>query len=104
MLWGLHCLVVLDFVLIFSTSYLLSHEPWLLLPLDLDSCCVTLKDDAEEACSICLCCPTSGEVVSTLPCGHIFHRACVHGWLRISPSCPFRCPLTNTAGEYGEAS
>ena len=42
----------------------------------------------EEACSICLeelCCwPTSGELadatlgITLLPCGHVFHRECLH--------------------------
>jgi hypothetical protein len=32
------------------------------------------------ACSVCQETPTGGEFAIFLPCGHGFHRACIHSW------------------------
>lgn len=31
-------------------------------------------------CSVCLSTPTEGEFAIFLPCGHSFHRDCIHSW------------------------
>jgi len=50
-------------------------------------------DDGEEevCCSICLCEYEERELAVMLPCGHIFHEACVSAWTTNH----IRCPLCN---------
>ena len=42
----------------------------------------------EFGCSTCLETFTSKCVVSTTPCGHVFHRECITNWLQNENSCP----------------
>ena len=49
------------------------------------------SDKFEDACSICLGELEESEELTTLPCKHIFHKDCIHGWLvhkGIVASCP----------------
>eukprot|EP00933_Yihiella_yeosuensis_P001629 TRINITY_DN10272_c0_g5_i1.p1 TRINITY_DN10272_c0_g5~~TRINITY_DN10272_c0_g5_i1.p1 ORF type:complete len:198 (-),score=38.74 TRINITY_DN10272_c0_g5_i1:135-728(-) len=51
---------------------------------------------AGESCAICLeevrpSIVAEHEAVRQLPCGHVFHAACVGKWLQHSGSCPYRC-------------
>ena len=40
-------------------------------------------------CSVCLCnLNASASSVVTLPCGHVFHQACISPWLDQSTTCP----------------
>jgi len=39
-------------------------------------------------CSICLDVYASGEAVTVLGCGHLFHTGCVVPWLRTNVRCP----------------
>ena len=51
----------------------------------------TASDKFEDACSICLGELEESEELTTLPCSHIFHKSCIHGWLLhkgIVASCP----------------
>ena len=41
-----------------------------------------------ETCAICLCEPEVGDVLCTLACTHVFHKACVTQWLQRSVACP----------------
>eukprot|EP00435_Cladocopium_sp_Y103_P031281 s31_g7.t2 len=41
-----------------------------------------------EPCTICLEIPTSGEVVTTLPCCHWYHTECIREWLLHARLCP----------------
>ena len=50
------------------------------------------EDGRDSACVICLSEFTEGEPAQLLPCGHVFHTDCVTSWLRVSHSCPMRCP------------
>mmetsp|Transcript_1547 Transcript_1547/g.3278 ORF Transcript_1547/g.3278 Transcript_1547/m.3278 type:complete len:206 (-) Transcript_1547:351-968(-) len=49
-----------------------------------------------EECMICLedLVSSSSCRVTTLPCGHKFHEACVKRWLCRSSRCPLRCSLS----------
>lgn len=40
------------------------------------------------ACAVCMEEFKGGEMLSTLPCFHRFHRKCVERWLKQTPSCP----------------
>lgn len=60
----------------------------------------TVKPDAstgneleETSCSICLDDFSDGQRVRKLPCGHVFHIACVDAWLKRTATCPLRCPV-----------
>ena len=41
-----------------------------------------------ETCAICLTDTEIGETVSRLPCNHVFHKKCIHPWLRQASTCP----------------
>lgn len=47
---------------------------------------------AGARCSICLDSMDEGCEVRTLPCMHVFHRACIDRWLA-EPGRPPRCPI-----------
>lgn len=70
-----------------------------MLWVDLNKCSRTVAWDSDEVCCICLCCPTGTEVVSTLPCGHTFHKACIDAWLKQGHFCPMRCPPESKKAE-----
>ncbi|KDO28266.1 hypothetical protein SPRG_06316 [Saprolegnia parasitica CBS 223.65] len=42
----------------------------------------------EHMCSICFECYEPKEVVVRLPCAHVYHRACIQGWLLNKDKCP----------------
>ena len=50
--------------------------------------------DVKDICSICLEAYKEQDLVVALPCGHQFHKTCIHPWLRnsivadITPLCP----------------
>lgn len=107
---GLRCLVVADVLLLLSSSLMFHKRPWrtlaatsahtsnhnvksCIVPFDLNEFSRTVQDDSEALCSICLATQAAGDEVSTIPCGHTFHRRCLELWLRERRSCPFRCPL-----------
>lgn len=46
------------------------------------------EDGEGELCSVCLCDYDDNDVLIRLPCGHLFHEACITRWLRQDSSCP----------------
>lgn len=48
----------------------------------------TLED---PTCTICIENIKEGDTIRKLPCGHMFHKACVDSWLTRSATCPMRC-------------
>lgn len=49
---------------------------------------VPVPPGRNEPCTICLECPQPGEMVTTLPCCHWYHRDCIREWLSHSQLCP----------------
>ena len=65
------------------------------------------KDDKDPKkleypeCSICLTEVNEGEDTILLPCGHMFHDACVTKWLKIHNTCPLcRFELPTDDADY----
>ena len=57
-------------------------------------------------CSVCTEAYEEGAVVTTLPCGHMFHSECVVPWLRrrcTCPTCRFELPTNDPEFEEGRA-
>jgi len=48
-----------------------------------------LEDENNRSCCICFGDHSLNEKVVRLPCGHLFHRACVGEWLQKHCTCPF---------------
>lgn len=101
----MRCLLALDALLVIAAFFARKHDG---VPtnstssncevsMDLDSRSSAIEVCSEEMCSICLCSPVAGDVVTILPCGHEFHRSCVECWLRESGTCPFRCPASSVS-------
>ncbi|WAR26727.1 RN181-like protein [Mya arenaria] len=44
--------------------------------------------DHHQSCSICLCPCELEEIMTQLPCQHIFHPICIQAWLSKSGTCP----------------
>ena len=42
----------------------------------------------QQDCSICLANIQKGESLRKLNCGHIFHKSCLDGWLKLKAICP----------------
>eukprot|EP00401_Gymnodinium_catenatum_P079915 CAMPEP_0117524724 /NCGR_PEP_ID=MMETSP0784-20121206/35397_1 /TAXON_ID=39447 /ORGANISM="" /LENGTH=329 /DNA_ID=CAMNT_0005320889 /DNA_START=15 /DNA_END=1004 /DNA_ORIENTATION=- len=57
-----------------------------------------------STCIICLEHFAAEEDVAQLPCGHIFHPACVHKWIREDWRCPYRCSLEEPPAETAAAA
>eukprot|EP00931_Biecheleriopsis_adriatica_P023777 TRINITY_DN14943_c0_g1_i2.p1 TRINITY_DN14943_c0_g1~~TRINITY_DN14943_c0_g1_i2.p1 ORF type:complete len:303 (+),score=43.57 TRINITY_DN14943_c0_g1_i2:108-1016(+) len=51
-----------------------------------------LEELEDQCCSVCLAELRAGDLVSELPCGHVFHAPCINEWLKVRPRCPMRCP------------
>lgn len=47
-----------------------------------------LQAPSLPSCAVCLEAFAEGDVQRTLPCFHVFHRACVDSWLATSDICP----------------
>lgn len=111
LLWAFYCLLALNCSLLMAclASYRWHWAPGAPgqgalhkagpLMIDLDRCSRSVEHASEEACCICLSCPAAGDVVTTLPCGHTFHRSCIQTWLRQGRYCPLRCSGVSNASE-----
>lgn len=41
-----------------------------------------------DCCAICCCEYEAGQPVIKLSCSHIFHKECIHAWLKVDAVCP----------------
>ncbi len=51
------------------------------------------SEQEELACSICLTGYADDKTCTMLPCGHIFHRECISGWLQSGRTAGGDCPM-----------
>lgn len=79
----------------------LKEEPWANLKCAITSASAPLYPGVFDAaiCSICLCEYQPEELVRTLPCGHLFHSACIARWFKAHASCPLRCHINFCTGQ-----
>mmetsp|Transcript_47266 Transcript_47266/g.75486 ORF Transcript_47266/g.75486 Transcript_47266/m.75486 type:complete len:381 (+) Transcript_47266:59-1201(+) len=65
---------------------------------------VTLRDieqNQNDSCVVCLDTLAVGNRASRVPCGHLFHEACILDWLKNSNQCPVcRYELSTDDAEY----
>ncbi|KAM6465591.1 E3 ubiquitin-protein ligase ZNRF4-like [Liasis olivaceus] len=51
------------------------------------------RGDRYDSCVICLAEYEAGDLLSILPCAHVFHYACINTWLLIQPMAEQTCPI-----------
>ncbi|KAF4390038.1 hypothetical protein F8388_002980 [Cannabis sativa] len=49
---------------------------------------VDVATTATDVCSVCMECFRSGQGGKQVPCGHVFHQACIAEWSLRHNSCP----------------
>lgn len=60
------------------------------------------RHDNNNNCVVCLSEFQIGEIISALPCCHVFHTECINNWLKNELSCPvckFEVTLSSIIGE-----
>ncbi|XP_066505841.1 RING finger protein 148 [Hoplias malabaricus] len=57
----------------------------------------------ENSCAVCIDSFKRGDIVTTLPCSHLFHKTCVEPWLLEHHTCPM-CKYDILKGEVGVES
>ncbi|NXG61630.1 PJA2 ligase, partial [Hemiprocne comata] len=67
-----------------------THPPATKAAIDrLPQIIVTDKHDGQQhCCTICWCDYVQDEIITELPCHHLFHKSCVTLWLQKSGTCP----------------
>lgn len=73
------------------------------IPLESMHCLTTIKSsqNCEMTCAICIDEIAEGNMVTELPCKHIFHRSCIEPWLE---SRSLECPLCKAQAIRRDAS
>lgn len=46
------------------------------------------KEESTVDCQICLCSAAEGELLTTLPCSHVYHDSCIAPWFKTHRTCP----------------
>ncbi|GJJ78848.1 hypothetical protein EMPS_11207 [Entomortierella parvispora] len=66
---------------------------------------LTLEDEQDAVCAICLCEYEDEEELRKMKCNHYFHKECVDEWLRIHRNCPLcKRDIDDPASANGSAS
>ena len=68
-------------------TYNLTH-----IPVHIEICPLA-KEHRTEDCTICLSPMNELNKCSILPCKHIFHMDCIHGWIDADEDASFQCPV-----------
>ena len=75
-------------------TFIVKPKPKIFFIKDMKQYNVQNAIEMKDICSVCIEAYEEGDKVVTLPCGHEFHKICIHPWLRnkiyndIVPSCP----------------
>ncbi|KAF0971853.1 hypothetical protein FDP41_010076 [Naegleria fowleri] len=58
---------------------------------DCNTCCNGGGEDSNEmcqSCAVCLCEFEENDLLTRMPCGHVFHKDCIMPWIKDHNSCP----------------
>jgi hypothetical protein len=69
-------------------GFIRNRDPAMTKP-DNGVCAYIVNMDLVPECAICLDAMKSGDNVSLLPCGHIFHTRCAFAWFHRRRVCPY---------------
>jgi hypothetical protein len=61
------------------------------------------KHDNNNNCVVCLCEFQIGDIISALPCCHVFHTECIQNWFKNELTCPvckFEVTLSSIIGRH----
>jgi hypothetical protein len=61
------------------------------------------KHDNNNSCVVCLCEFQIGDIISALPCCHVFHTECIKNWFKNELTCPvckFEVTLSSIIGSH----
>ena len=74
-------------------EFVIQPKPSIFFIKDMKQCRVDNPLDVEDICPICLEVYEERDLMVTMPCGHQYHKECIHPWLRnnidanITPLC-----------------
>jgi len=77
-----------------TPEFIIQPKPSIFFIKDMKQCRVNNPLEVKDICSICLGAFEEHDLMVTMPCGHQYHKECVHPWLRqnidsdITPLCP----------------
>ena len=76
-----------------TPEFIIQPKPSIFFIKDMKQCRVDNPLDVKDICPICLEAYQEHDLLVTMPCGHQYHKECVHPWLRqnidsdITPLC-----------------
>ncbi|CAF1386308.1 unnamed protein product [Rotaria sordida] len=63
------------------------------LPIHIETRSLNKDIEFQSECSICLSSMDQKSTCSILPCQHIFHTECIHGWIDSEGQTSLQCPM-----------
>ncbi len=66
-------------------------------PINIEIRSLDKDSDSIEDCTICLLPMDKKNKCSVLPCKHIFHMECIHGWIDAEEETSLQCPICRQA-------
>lgn len=67
-----------------NPEFVIQPKPSIFFIKDMKQSRVVNPLDVEDICSICLGAYDEQDLIVTMPCGHQYHKECIHPWLRNS--------------------